>query len=44
MMNKTIQAESCLNELCYQRLTSPDFAQKLSFKIRLIRWMKGGAK
>lgn len=44
MMNKTIQAESCLNELCYQRLISPDFAQKLSFKTRLIRWMKGGAK
>ncbi len=44
MMNKTIQAQSCLNQLCYQRLTSPDFAQKLSFKTRLIRWMKGGAK
>ncbi|WP_289845178.1 hypothetical protein [Acinetobacter soli] len=43
MKNET-KALLCLNEICYQRLSSPDFAQKLSFKIRLIRWMKGGAK
>jgi hypothetical protein len=43
-MNKTIQAQIRLDEICYQRLTSPDFAQKLSLKVRIIRWVKGGAK
>ncbi|MEN8549672.1 hypothetical protein ABFW07_10725 [Acinetobacter soli] len=43
-MNKKTKAQLCLDEICYQRLTTPDFAQKLSFKTRLIRWMKGGAK
>lgn len=33
-----------LDVICYQRLTAPDFAQKQSFKIRLIHWLKGGAK
>ncbi|WP_272482697.1 hypothetical protein [Acinetobacter tandoii] len=43
-MNKTIQAQTRLDQICFQRLTSPDFAQKLSFKSRIIHWMKGGAK
>lgn len=38
------QAQTRLDIICLQRLTSADFAQKLSFKTRLIRWMKGGAK
>ena len=43
-MNKTIQVQLRLESLCLKRLTSSDFAQKQSIKIRLIRWMKGGAK
>ncbi|MDH0657801.1 hypothetical protein N5D11_17140 [Acinetobacter johnsonii] len=43
-MKNITQAPVCLNEICFQRLTSSDFAQKQSIKIRLIRWMKGGAK
>lgn len=43
-MNKTIQTQTRLDQICFQRLISPDFAQKQSIKIRLIRWMKGGAK
>ncbi|HFF4507721.1 TPA: hypothetical protein ACGDUJ_002693 [Acinetobacter baumannii] len=43
-MHIDTQSQSCLNKICYQRLTSPDFAQKTSFKSRLILWMKGGAK
>ncbi|MFW2077482.1 hypothetical protein ACG94X_07095 [Acinetobacter sp. ULE_I010] len=43
-MNKSIQAQFCLDTLCFQRLTSPDFAQKPNLKSRIIRWMKGGAK
>ncbi len=43
-MNKKTKALLCLDEICYQRLTSPDFAQKQRFKIRLIHWVKGGAK
>lgn len=38
------QAQTRLYIICLQRLTSTDFAQKQSIKIRLIRWMKGGAK
>ena len=38
------QEQTRLDIICLQRLTSTDFAQKLSFKIRLIRWVKGGAK
>jgi len=43
-MNNTIQAQTCLDQICFKRLTSPDFAQKLSFKSRIIHWVKGGAK
>ncbi len=43
-MHIDTQTQSRLNEICYQRLTAPDFAQKQSFKIRLINWVKGGAK
>jgi len=43
-MNKKTKAQLCLDEICYQRLTSQDFAHKQSIKIRLIRWVKGGAK
>lgn len=43
-MNKTIQVQTRLDQICFQRLISPDFAQKPSFKSRLIRWVKGGAK
>ncbi|MGQ9372735.1 hypothetical protein ACUM6W_02625 [Acinetobacter tandoii] len=43
-MKNNTQAPVCLNEICFQRLTSPDFAQKLSLKVRIIRWVKGGAK
>ena len=43
-MNKKTKAQLCLDKICYQRLTSPDFAQKLSFKTRIIHWVKGGAK
>ncbi|WP_270957823.1 hypothetical protein [Acinetobacter bereziniae] len=43
-MHINAQAQSRLNEICYQRLTSPYFAQKQSFKKRLIHWVKGGAK
>ncbi|WP_373351038.1 hypothetical protein [Acinetobacter bereziniae] len=43
-MNNYLMAQNSLDEICYQRLTSPDFAQKQSFKKRLIHWVKGGAK
>ncbi|WP_266095443.1 hypothetical protein [Acinetobacter bereziniae] len=43
-MNNNLTAQNSLDEICYQRLTAPDFAQKQSFKIRLINWVKGGAK
>ncbi|MFW2079668.1 hypothetical protein ACNPQK_01610 [Acinetobacter guillouiae] len=43
-MNITTQVECCLEQICFQRLASPDFAQKLNLKSRIIRWMKGGAK
>ncbi|EOW4376458.1 hypothetical protein ABF359_01660 [Acinetobacter baumannii] len=43
-MNNNIQAATCLNQICFQRLISSDFAQKLTLKSRIIRWVKGGAK
>ncbi len=43
-MKENFQAPTCLDIICLQRLTSLDFAQKINFKSRIIRWMKGGAK
>lgn len=43
-MKNNIHAQTCLDVLCFQRLNSPDFAQKKNLKSRIIRWMKGGAK
>ncbi|MDC5670268.1 hypothetical protein OFN19_08390 [Acinetobacter baumannii] len=43
-MHIDTQAQSCLNKICFQRLISPDFAQKLTLKSRIISWVKGGAK
>ena len=43
-MKNITQAQICLNEICFKRLTSSDFAQKQSIKARIIRWVKGGAK
>lgn len=43
-MKKNFQAPTRLDIICLQRLTSLDFAQKISFKSRIILWMKGGAK
>lgn len=43
-MNRKTKAQLRLDEICIQRLTSLDFAQKPSFKSRFIRWVKGGAK
>ncbi|MDV7447597.1 hypothetical protein [Acinetobacter baumannii] len=43
-MNNNTQAETCLNEICFPRLISPDFVQKLTLKSRILRWVKGGAK
>lgn len=45
-MGKKFQALTRLDKICLQRLTSLDldFAQKTSFKSRIILWMKGGAK
>lgn len=43
-MNNSSTVQNLLDKICLQRLTAPDFAQKQSFKIRLIHWVKGGAK
>ncbi|MFX9342742.1 hypothetical protein ABTO59_12495 [Acinetobacter baumannii] len=43
-MNNNTQAATCLNQICLQCLISSDFAQELTLKTRIIRWMKGGAK
>ncbi|SSP36681.1 Uncharacterised protein [Acinetobacter baumannii] len=43
-MGKKFQTLTRLDKICLQRLTSLDFAQKTSFKSRIILWMKGGAK
>lgn len=42
-MNKKTKALLCQDEICYQRLTASDFAQNKAL-IRLIHWVKGGAK
>ncbi|MHA3078813.1 hypothetical protein [Acinetobacter sp. ANC 5502] len=42
-MHIDTQAQTRLDKICLQCLTSSDFAQKPSFKTRLIRWVKGGA-
>lgn len=42
MQNNT-QAQTRLNEICVQRLTSPDFAQKPSLFDRLLHLLKGAA-
>ncbi|MDC5201475.1 hypothetical protein ACT4VJ_06400 [Acinetobacter baumannii] len=33
-----------LDHVCFRRLNSLDFAQKLTLKTRIIHWTKGGAK
>lgn len=43
-MRYNFQAQTRLDKICIKRLTSPDFAKKLSFKSRIIHWVKGGAK
>lgn len=43
-MKEIFQAATRHNLICLQRLTSLDFAQKLTLKSRIICWMKGGAK
>lgn len=43
-MRNNFQAQNRLDKICINRITSSDFAQKQSLKIRLIRWVKGGAK
>ncbi|GEM_PF-5436356 len=43
-MKENFQVPTRLDIICIQRLASSDFAQKTSFKSRIIRWVKGGAK
>lgn len=43
-MQINTQAQTRLDKICLQRLISSDFAQKKSFKSRIIHWVKGGAK
>lgn len=42
-MNKTIQVQTRLDQICFQRLTSPDFAHKQSLFDKLLRLLKGAA-
>lgn len=42
-MNNNLTAQNSLDEICYQRLTAPDFAQKQSLFDKLLHLMKGAA-
>lgn len=43
-MNNSKQAEISLDQICLQRLNSPDFAIKQSFFDKLLYLFKGAAK
>lgn len=42
-MKKSIQAQTRLDQICYQRLQSPDFAIKPTLIQRITRLISGGA-
>ena len=42
-MKKSMQAQTRLDQICYQRILSPDFAQKTTFIQRVVRLVSGGA-
>ena len=42
-MKKSMQAQTRLDQICYQRILSPDFAQRPTFIQRVVRLVSGGA-
>lgn len=42
--SQRVTAPTRLQQICYSRLTSPNFATHQSTLAKLINWIKGGAK